>query len=288
MFKKEILLILALIAGFVTIAQPKKRKNQIEYINSIQLIGGLGTGTYFGDLCDNMECAVFRPNTVLGVAYRNSARLLLRSEFNFARVYGSDEGGKNYIRNLHFRSNIYEVNVNAVYDIIPYERKFRYRAPFTPFLHGGIGAAYFNPKAELNGNWVKLRPLQTEGRRYGSITPVITYGLGVRYKATPELNISLEAGYRWTFTDYLDDVSSVYVDNSTLTGDAKILADRTNELSEVPKSGNYIKSQQHWRTGHIRGNPKRNDGYFLLQVKAEYRIKWTLQGKSILPRPKFR
>jgi hypothetical protein len=86
-----------------------------------------------------------------------------------------------------------------------------YRRPyFNVYGYGGVGLLYFNPKAELNGTWHALQPLQTEGVEYSRITPVIPFGLGVRFKFGPNMNIAIEGGYRKIFTDYLDDVSTVY------------------------------------------------------------------------------
>ena len=44
----------------------------------------------------------------------------------------------------------------------------------------------------------------------------IPTGIGVRYKLSNRLDISAEASYRWTFTDYLDDVSADYPDLSSV------------------------------------------------------------------------
>ena len=288
--KKLTSLSILLVVCATAFSQLKSRKGGgIEYINSLQLTGGLGTGTYFGDLCDNFDCAVFRPNSNIGIIYRNSERLLLRADFHYIRLFGTDEGGANYDRNLHFRSSNYEGMISAIYDLIPYERKFRYRSTFTPYAHGGLGFTFFSPKAKLNGKWEKLRKHKTEGVSYGRVTPTISYGVGLRFKINPKLNIASEIGYRWTFTDYLDDVSNVYVDNSSFESEtAKKLADRSSESNLEINNRDYDQASQSWKAGHIRGNPKRKDGYFLFELKAEYRIKWMSQGGSILRKAKFR
>ena len=273
-------------------SQPKKRRsNQIEYINSLQLTGGLASGTYFGDLCDKFDCAVFRPSSSIGVVYRNSERLLLRGEFHYIRLYGTDEKGDNKSRNLHFGSNNYEGMFGAIYDLIPYERKFRYRATYTPYAHAGIGFTFFSPHAKYDGKWYALRKLETEGVKYSKVTPTVSYGAGLRFKINPKLNISTEIGYRWTFTDYLDDVSTVYKDNSEFDDPiAAALADRTKDadLNWVIKGQNFDQTTQTWKAGSQRGNPSRKDGYFLFELKAEYRLMWTTQGGSILRKAKFR
>jgi hypothetical protein len=98
------------------------------------------------------------------------------------------------------------------------------------------------------------------------MTLVIPYGLGARFMVSPLFNVSIEAGWRKTFTDYLDDVSTVYVDKSSSSAIAQQLADRS-------ENGRPI--------GSIRGNPDKDDGYILYTVKLEYYLPYTiLQGNS--------
>ena len=106
-----------------------------------------------------------------------------------------------------------------------------------------------------------LQPLETEGVKYSRTQPVIPVGLGVRVKLDPFFNILLEGGYRFTFTDYLDDVSiHRYPDPATLKSDlSRALSDRRSEIGyDLP----YNKG--------VRGNPKENDGYFLLNATLQY------------------
>ncbi|MGM0580238.1 MAG: hypothetical protein ACQETL_06140 [Bacteroidota bacterium] len=105
-----------------------------------------------------------------------------------------------------------------------------------PFLTDGDPINFPDRYIELRqaGEWVSLRDLGTEGQTFDSDTReqykdlykkdlpkpysrfqiVIPVGIGARYKMTNNLDISLDIGYRHTFTDYLDDVSGEYVDLS--------------------------------------------------------------------------
>ena len=90
-------------------------------------------------------------------------------------------------------------------------------------MFGGIGGVYFDPSGydrfiDENGRSVgsgvkyKLRPLQTEGKSYNNIAICVPAGFGIKKAFNSQGGIKLEAGYRFTNTDYLDDVSDVYYD----------------------------------------------------------------------------
>lgn len=296
---------------------PHMHLHQKNYLNSIKLSGGFGTGTYYGDLCDNMECFVFRPQINVGANYRINERFLVRSELLYTRLAGKDDGKRNEARNLDFRSNNLELSIGAVFDILKFEPLFFKRSDFIPYLHAGVGLMYFNPRTtiEFNGekDRVNLRELKTEGVSYSPFTMVIPFGFGVRMKMTDHLDISGEVGYRKTFTDYLDDVSTKYaVTPPSSKADAtlqQLAADKswekfkdedwtTNDVNGFNDSWLYY-SYQIGANGElvqaegqrIRGNSSKKDGYFLFMIKAEYTIKVTKQkGVNInrMYNPRFR
>lgn len=258
-------------------AKKNKGKKQINYINSIKLVAGTGTSHYFGDLCDGFDCAIPRPNLVLGVEYRLDESITLRGEVNWVQLAGSDEGGKWASRNLSFKSNNLELSGTVLYDIFEYNKMYRRRHFASPHVFLGFGITTNSPKAELDGTSYALRPLQTEGASYSAMSFVIPFGAGVKLKINPLLNLTVEAGYRFTFTDYLDDVSSEYSTSIETGSTAQLLSDRRAE---------YISSledptSEPLRTHSTRGNPDSRDGYFLFQVKGEYTLKVTKQHYNI-------
>ncbi len=113
-------------------------------------------------------------------------------------------------------------------------------------------------------------------------------GAGVKVAVGERLNIGLEAGVRKTFTDYLDDISTDYVNYGQLVrgnGDlAAALGNRTGEYLgtdpvDVP-------------TGTQRGNPNADDWYFIGGVTVSYNIYGNnsglgRRGKDNLGCPKF-
>jgi opacity protein-like surface antigen len=246
--------------------------------------GGKGTGKRFiKDL--NVGKTQFTGSIFLSAAYRYA--FVLRAEATWGVIKADDkvlEGVKEttlgrYDRNLSFRSTVYEVMLAA--EIHPrFFRKYdkKEKLPrFSPYLMGGIGYFSFNPKAKLNDQWIELQPLSTEGQGFAEYPNRKEYrlkqlnfpvGAGFKYKLSPLFNFSAECIYRVLNTDYLDDVSTRYIDQKVFsnhfTGDqltnVLLLNDRQKELnsSHVPLKDD------------IRGNPDNNDAYFTINFKLAY------------------
>lgn len=272
-------------SSFAQLPRHKKMKKKFRptnFINSINITGQIGLSSYYGDLCDNFDCMRFRPNIQAGIQYRISESIALRSEFSVFRLYGSDEGGVYEKRNLSFRSDNWELNAVAIYDLYHHYKMYIKRHLFSPYGFVGIGVLGYSPKAKYDGEWYKLRPLLTEsgkvGGTYGKMAFSVPYGGGVRYKLSPHTTLSFEIGYRWTFTDYLDDVSTTYPNVNALSGVEKALTDRSAE-------GGYTIAKNGIVEGRVRGNPDRNDGYFMFGIKVEHVLKVTRQVYNINSNP---
>lgn len=227
-----------------------------------------------------------RPGFGVFTGFLVDQRFGVRAELTRASVAGSDqelkqdqsEARNRFNRNLHFRSRIIEFALLC--EAYPLQLLFDNGHPLvSPFLIIGIGLFRFNPRALLNGNWVALQPLRTEGQGFktGNSLPVYNLtqlnfplGLGIRYEVSALVNLRFEIMYRILRTDYLDDVSTRYTDPQTFVAylkgadlrNAIALADRTNEI--VP--GLYH------QPGSIRGNPKNKDCYFSLNLKVGYTL----------------
>jgi hypothetical protein len=152
---------------------------------------------------------------------------------------------------------------------------------FSPYILGGVGYFHMNPQANLNGKWINLQPLHTEGEGFAeypeskqySLNQVnLSYGLGLAYEISPKWDIKIEYISRILFTDYLDDVHGRYIDPSLfskyLSGeqltDALILNNRGRPDALPMQTTNH--------PGGIRGNPNDNDSYFSVNIKVGYII----------------
>lgn len=261
----RILLILTLFAPVVLNAQSfysiRKERNLIA-------VAAIGSAHYKGDLADPETLQKTRFNLQLGVEYPFFRRFSARAEFTYFRLQYDDDISKDEerkARNLSFFSNNFELSTVATVSLLPIGPRFYQRPLLNLYGFGGVGLLYFNPKTVRdNGEKVALQPIQTEGEDYSRFQPVLIGGAGIRYMLNPFFNICLEAGYRISFTDYLDDVSAHrYYDHPeagyTLTDP---LAIELNKRATGPAG--------------VRGNPDNNDGYLLMTLKVQYYLPYNV------------
>ncbi len=242
-------------------------------VNSANYVGDLKESlSERGNIGDLTTYYIKNSGLALGGFYRKNVteHFSYRAGLNWARISGGDAEAKvldNKNRNLSFRSDIIELNALAEINIKPLGFD-TYTYTSTPYIFGGISIFHMNPKALYKGTWYELHQLGTEGQNQTNYQDKKSYSLtqiavplGVGYKFSPSstLRIGIEAGYRITFTDYLDDVSGKYVDNDLLRvtkGNlAAALADRKQELNPTA-----LPAQE----GDKRGSAKTNDGYFFV------------------------
>jgi hypothetical protein len=238
----------------------------------MKIASSLGTSTYFGDLCETPDCINARIFANLGFNYRFGGRVQLRGDLSYYRMSNQDFGGKNQRRNLSFRSGNPELAVMGVFELFTYNKFFNQRPLFSPYTFVGFGASYISPRARLNGEWYTLPLYNTEGVNYSRVIPVIPLGVGVQIPLSPILDLNFEASYRKTFSDYLDDVSTVYTSNAVLRAENPIAADLADRTKEITIPGYDSQDGIHWNPGHKRGNPDKKDGYIILAARLEYTL----------------
>lgn len=230
----------------------------------------VGTSFYLGDL--NPRKLFGMPQLAGGIIYRYnfSPRWALKADILFAKVAGDDQiTNKHYERNLRFTSPITEISVQAELNFFRLYNESG-KNFFTPYIFGGISVFSFNPRTEdpATGIEYDLQPVGTEGqglegqRDFYSLTNVaIPFGIGIRFNIARYLCIGAEWGLRYTFTDYLDDVSGNYYDNqalSDLRGPAVAhLADKSETLHEA---------------GTGRGNTTTKDIYSFAGVTVTFKF----------------
>ncbi len=213
--------------------------------------------------------------------YRNE--IALRIEGTFGQIHAYDSILKSvaattngrYERNLSFRSSITEIALVAEFHpfyIFGNYNDDHYPPAVSPYLLAGVGYFHFNPQAKLNGNYIDLQPLHTEGEGFTEYPNVKSYslnqisfpfGIGARYDVSAIVNLRAEIATRFLTTDYLDDVSGKYIEPSVfgnyLTGTKLTQAILLNDRH---KPGAV--------TAHpdgIRGRPTNNDSFITFNIK---------------------
>lgn len=228
---------------------------------------GTGASRYFGELVNPGSIGKVRANINVGAEYFFASRISARIDATWFQLSGSDAlaNSDRRERNLSFFSNNLELDALGSIQLFPNQSKFYQRKPFNIYGFAGVGLLRFNPKTVYQGEVIALQPLQTEGVKYSRMQFVIPMGLGVKVKINPWMNIAVEGTYRETFTDYLDDISSRrYTDPATLQGGVNGLSAKLSDRRKE-RDPDYPLDF----TRGVRGNPERDDSYFIMTVKAQ-------------------
>lgn len=254
----------------------------------------LGAANYMGEIGGDVGTAnpwlldmkFQQTNMAFGGFYRYhfNERLAAKIQLNYVRIEGADSLSNEptrVARNLSFRTDIFEAMLTGEYNFFikhDMNRRSRKRVDFRSYAFAGIGALLYYPHAKLNDKWYYLRPLATEGidKQYDEMTIAVPLGLGAHFTFNRKTRIGLEVGYRFAFTDYLDDISTRYApDNELPYAESIALADRSDEVylsgkyDDLPDPGFYGSDGEN---RPIRGNPETNDGYMLVQFNVSYVI----------------
>lgn len=263
-------------------------------------IGVFGGGSYYlGDLNENSVMGEVSPGFGIVYRYLINERWAFRIHGKYGTLRGDDANNKEEMqsRNLMFKSPVTEFGALLELNFLEYEPGSKDKK-FTPFLFAGVSVFSFNPKAKYDGPWTRstpgdpyegwyeLQPLGTEGqgtteyndRKPYALTQVsIPFGLGIKWNVTSSFSIGMEWGMRKTFTDYIDDVSTTYVDPDLLSSEnteiAMILANRSFELEGTEEYGNqYPVAAAKEKVGEQRGNSENDDWYSFMGITLSFNI----------------
>lgn len=279
--------------------------NKIDWrLNRHQLELGLGVTNFLGDLggkddigtndFQDLELPMTRFGLTFGYKYTLYKKLHLRTDFSYGTLAGDDKLTKEPFRenrNLHFRSRVFELAAMLEFEIpINLKRGHIYdikgvkgwkNKGSSLYIFAGIGGFHYNPKAYVDSNWVALRPLRTEGQglpggpeRYKKLGFCIPVGFAISKRVTHQMSLALEANFRFTNTDYIDDVSTDYYNPYEIAlyapdGYEDVAAYLSNPALGKPEGG---LSNRVTANGQQRGDVKDDDAYMFVLLKAQYLI----------------
>jgi Domain of unknown function (DUF6089) len=275
-----LVLALTLVASEASAQQFSKRKQY----NSVGV--SLSAMNYFGDITPkpsipSLRFGATRPSLGVSFTHRFTPRISARAALSYGRITGDDTkaADKNdpdakyrYNRNMSFRNDIAELSVVGIFDLIPNRNTYIKRPDLVPYVFGGVAGYVGNPKGLVGqnglglseGSYVALQPLKTEGKSYSKGGIAIPFGAGARYKINKSFDIGLEVGFRKTFSDYLDDVSTNYIDQASLGSNAAKYFGGANVIST---SGEFSSFNL---PGSQRGKSDEDDWYVTTGLTLNY------------------
>jgi len=231
-----------------------------------------GMSNYSGDLSgSNYFFRHSHPAWGLGFMVELNDRMFIRADFTDGKISGDDKfNPKNRSRNLSFQSTLSEYSLSfeyVLFDLYDYK--------VSPYVFAGVAAFQFKPTTkDSKGNYIVLPDYATEGQGfYEDRKPYklrqfsIPMGGGVLWALTDNKRIGFVVGVRKTFTDYLDDVSTTYINRSVLA--------QNRGLGAVAMA--YRGDGGYPAEGTERGNPKNNDLYFFSGLT--FRVRLAAKGK---------
>ncbi len=246
--------------------------------NSRSATVSLFTGmiNYHGDLNPN-SFTFSQSNFAAGVTFRKPINrwFAARAGFNIGSVQSADRYNRDYLqpRNLSFFTSIKELYAGLELTVLDISSK-----RFSPYMYGGIAVFHFNPWTFDNaGNKTFLKPLSTEGqglaefpdqKPYNLAQISLPFGVGLKYALNDAVNIGIEFSQRKSFTDYIDDVSSHFVDKDIL------LQARGSKAVELAYRGDELPGgmQSFPAHGEQRGTPTEMDWYYFFGTTLEIKL----------------
>ncbi len=226
-------------------------------------------------------------------ARRKLNRLIsVNSGIMYLRIQGADELTEyrpRRGRNLNFRNDMFEWYLRpefTIYQDNDLGGRGRYRTDFRIFGYAGVGVYYHAPKGQLDrqGEFYDLQPLNTELADYSLIGISIPAGIGFHFTKQRRHRFGFDLGWRTTFTDYLDDASTEYVDPALLPGGVDgLAAQMANQRPFADALDEPLPHPNNYGPGDIRGDPTHNDSYLTVTFTYSY----VLRGQSNFYRQRY-
>jgi len=256
----------------------------------------VGGSNYNGDLVTSaFEMRGTHFNAGLITRWNPVQRLSFRLSANYGGISGDDRwytsDDERTARNIHFKSELWDFTAAVEVNLRTFG--FKQTTGVIPYLMGGVSVFKFNPRAQFtydasswaatgglqnyanlidrDGDWVELQPLGTEGqettennelKRYALTQLAIPVGFGFKWRMNEHWELGVEYCTRFTFTDYLDDVSGVYMEPVFIESQYGSMAAALGDPSTTGQEA-----------GSNRGDGKdKNDMYSIFGLTLTYKI----------------
>ncbi len=207
------------------------------------------------------------------LAYLFNDQFSIRAEYAYANIGANDKFStvaSHVDRNLNFNARLYDYSATLHYNIYNLAQR-----RMTPYVFAGVAMFKASPYSyDETGTKYYLAGLNTEGqglaqypdrKPYSTKNFAIPFGGGLKMALSDAVQISFEMGFRKTFTDYIDDVSTTYADETLLQQAYGATA------VKFTFRGNELKTQA-YPTNGTRGNAATKDYYYFGMVKLNFNI----------------
>lgn len=209
---------------------------------------GLGGATYTGDIIRQIDPSqIGIQGTLFGRRNFDNA-WSLRAGISISRLNATDSVSPidpmAFARNSYFTGTVFEgaaVMEFHFLDYLSYQSLNRY----SPYGFVGLGYSLFSGDGRSYMG-------DSGYNKYTVGTPVIPFGLGVKYKLKDRLFLAMEFGFRATFTDNLDRIA----ENDIFL----------SRFIEDPDTGDQILNPQAFNFG----NSNDKDWYYFLGISLSY------------------
>ncbi len=235
-----------------------------------------GAMNYQGDL--NPSSFKFsHSGLTVGLIFRKPLNrwFTLRAGFSSGKIMAADRWNRDYLqmRNLSFTTTLQEAHTGLEVNVLDISANH-----FTPYIYGGVAVFHFDPwTSDNSGMKTYLKPLSTEGqglsaypeRKPYELTQIaLSFGGGIKFAISDAIQIGIELNQRKTFTDYLDDVSSSFVDVDMLR------QERGDKAVELAYRADELPNGQLLYPGHgdQRGTPSEMDWYYFFGFTSEIKL----------------
>jgi len=174
----------------------------------------IGTSYYMGEL--NSTTLFYMPSFAVGGIYKHNIdeRWAMRFEGTYGRIRGNDANSNNtyqQIRNKEFNTSIGDVGLLVEFNFMPYDKILQTRQYFTPYVVLGLSLVIIpEPKYPFEF--------------------AVPFGVGFKYAINKKTSLGLEWTYRFTFSDYLDNLDA---DNFSTTSTSNIKQRSYNPMLDL-------------------------------------------------------
>ncbi|MBK0378238.1 outer membrane beta-barrel protein [Mucilaginibacter sp. SD-g] len=228
--------------------------------------GALGGSGYIGDLNTNNPVKLSGGSAGIFLKRNFNGYISAKLNYTYGKISAADSNSNSQQirdRNLSFHTPLKELGLLGEFNFIKFIPDAG-RNKYTPYVYAGIGITAFAPRTVYGNAIISLRNLRTEGqpKPYSNSTLVIPYGAGFKYNFGGKWTVAADLGYRYSRTDYLDDVSGIYHTQAELPNYMSyVLSDRSGERNNGVNIGS---------PGSQRGDLKPHDTYMFFGFTLSY------------------